>query len=165
MPGRKRKPNALRAAEGKRGHSRPLNEREPRPRGELGLPPDYLGDEARALWMRTVAAMPRGVYASTDKEVLEIYCKHYQLYRDAERTLTEKFGGNTIIKTPNGMIQTNPLCAQMRMAGLVVAKLAAELGLTPTSRARMEVAKDVEGDEDNESFFEMPARVVEVGKS
>jgi P27 family predicted phage terminase small subunit len=132
--GRPPKPAALRKLEGMAGH-RPLNEvEELKPRGPLGDPPDFLSPQARAVWQRVADAMPVGVIASADLDLMVAYVQAVSLLEEACREL-QKTGA--VIMGANDLLVVSPWCRVQIRQSLLVLRLASELGLTPAARASM----------------------------
>ena len=78
--GRPPKPLELRRLHGNPGR-RPLVEAEElKPRGPLGAPPGFLSPEARAVWDRVADAMPRGMVASSDLDLITSYVTAVSLH-------------------------------------------------------------------------------------
>lgn len=110
---------------------RPLNTDVPQPTPGIGACPDWFPAEAMEEWQRVVPELAAlGVLTRVDRAVLEAHCLAY-----AEMIITAKTGG---------MIKAS-LLGQLRI-------LAAELGLTPSARARMTTPKG-ESDDPAEAFF------------
>lgn len=149
MPGAKPKPTKIKKLEGNPG-KRPLNEKEPQPkRLEDIKAPNWLDRKAKAEWNRVVPELHRlGILTKIDISTLEAYCQSYAKWKEAELFLM-KHGmttlrvkkdrdGNVLSEQsapyPEVYIANNAL-DQMR-------KLAAEFGMTPASRTRIQVADD-----------------------
>jgi P27 family predicted phage terminase small subunit len=146
MTGRPPKPTAVKIAEGNPGH-RPLNTREPKP--EVGAPPrpKDLSKVARKEWDRIVRLLkPTGVLARTDLAVLEMYCESYADFKDALKWV-RKLG--PLVKAKNGTIQHNPAIGICNTAKKITGRFASELGLTPSSRARLIVPGQGDDDDDD----------------
>lgn len=135
MRGRKPKPTKLKIAAGNPGH-RPLNEREPiLPRG-VGDPPEHLGEKARAEWSRVAAILTEAeVITEGDRAVLALYCSAWDRWVRAEEMLAKS---SEILKSGDGGLYQNPYLAISNRALDQVAKLAASLGLDPSSRSRVQ---------------------------
>lgn len=73
--GPKPKPSALRVFEGKPGHHRPIDPREPKPRGKAKSP-DWLDDDARAVWSSVAPKLQAiGLLTDLDEHALANYCR------------------------------------------------------------------------------------------
>jgi P27 family predicted phage terminase small subunit len=139
MRGRKPKPTAQRRLEGNPGKRR-LNEDEPKPPApseEFDVPPPELAEHAIAAaeWSR-LAPMLRAVRVITeaDRSALLALCLEWGRYIDA--TAQTKRSG-MVIQTKSGYPITNPYLAIAVRALAGCQKLWTELGLTPSSRARV----------------------------
>jgi P27 family predicted phage terminase small subunit len=133
--GRPPKSKALHLLHGNPSHKRLDGIAEPSPRGPLGPPPEFLGEEAREVWAHLQAVMPLGVIASCDLPTMCAYCSSVALHRLAVLQLRET--GGAVIRNHDGDLVKNPwLFVQDRQAVLIL-RMGAELGLTPTARASM----------------------------
>lgn len=136
--GRKPKPTALKRLAGNPG-KRPLNEREPQFAPTLPPCPRHVTGEARREWRRVGRELLRhGVLATVDRAALAAYCVAYARWVEAEAQVA-KLG--TIVKTSNGNLIQNPYLAVANRAMEQMTKLAAEFGMTPSSRSRVQVAE------------------------
>jgi len=151
-PGPPPKPTAVKILEGNPG-KRALNKNEPKPvSAGLAEPSAWLPETAQAEWRRVAAVLPAGVVTGVDVGTLEAYCQTYAEWRDAiERMATEQkeHGGKdqSIVVTPNGAVQTNPLLSIARNARRDMNRFAGELGFTPASRTRVKVTDGPEANE------------------
>lgn len=145
--GRRRKPTALRVIEGNAGH-RPLNEREPQPRRDEPPCPTWLDKEAKAEWRRQAPELYAiGVLTAVDGSVLAAYCEAYSLWKRASVRLQKQARNDDkvlydgiLVTTKSGNVILNPLQGACNVARRDMVRLAAELGLTPSSRANLEAA-------------------------
>ena len=99
--GRPPKPLELRRLHGNPGR-RPLPEvEELKPPGPLGAPPSFLSPEARAVWDRVADAMPRGMVASCDLDLMASYVTavslHEQTCRELRKTGPVIMGANDLL--------------------------------------------------------------------
>jgi phage terminase small subunit len=123
-------PTALKKLAGNPG-KRPLNDREPQPRGRIGACPDWFPAEARHEWDRIVPELDRlGVLTSVDAATVEGHCLTY---------------GEIVATVKAGQPLKAALLGQMRA-------YASELGLTPAARAKLIVPKSAD-DDPAEEFF------------
>lgn len=106
------------------------------PQAEDELPdcPAWLDDIAREEWERLAGGIPwvRGADAST----LEAYCAAYSRWRKAEEEMREPGKGFTA-DTSTGGIKRHPLVGIALESAAQMKAMAAELGLTPSSRTRI----------------------------
>ena len=142
MAGRRPKPTALKELAGNPG-KRPLNRREPKPPTSLPPCPRHLTGEARREWRRMGGELARmGVVTVVDRAALAAYCMAWARWVEAEGQVA-KLG--TIVKTANGNLIQNPYLAVANRALEQMTRLAAEFGMTPSSRSRVQVAEKDSG--------------------
>ncbi|MDN3621456.1 phage terminase small subunit P27 family [Methylobacterium isbiliense] len=103
-------------------------------------PPALLSTDARREWKRAAAVLvERKILTPADYETLASYCIAVGMRNDALRTLAKD--GATFV-TPAGMVKRHPAVGNLNDAIALAARLAAELGLTPVSRARVTASDD-----------------------
>ena len=143
MVGRKPKPSALKLLQGNPG-KRGVNKKEPRP---SGIPecPSHLDKVAHAEWNRLVPELTRlGLLTSVDRAALAAYCSAYSRWVQAEK-MVAKFG--TVIESPkSGYPVQNPHVSVANTALDHMRKFLIEFGMTPASRARLQVEPPTDGD-------------------
>lgn len=145
--GRKPTPTAIKELEGNPG-KRPLNENEPQPKKKAPPCPNWLAPEAKKEWRRLSRQMESlGILTDVDQKAFASYCQAYARWREAEEFL-EQHG--TIMRTPSGYVQQMPQVSIAQTYNKIMLKLAAEFGLTPSSRSRI-----IAGDMDNGPVDEM----------
>ena len=87
--------------------------------------------------------LPRRVLSKVDRAALAAYCQAYGRWMEAERALTamksNAFGG-MLLKTGNGSVMVNPVLKVAERAMNDMVKIAAEFGMTPSARSRIEAA-------------------------
>jgi P27 family predicted phage terminase small subunit len=155
--GRKPKPTAAKKLAGNPG-KRALNEREPQPRiaPEI-VAPSNLDSDARVKWDELVAELyPAGLLTTIDVDSLAFYCILYSRWKKAERIVREK---GEVIKTTNGNIIQNPYLAIANRALTQMGKIAAEFGMTPSSRTRIAAQPPDEESELEQRLFGALVRV------
>lgn len=136
MKGRKPKPSNLKLIQGNPGH-RPVNKNEPTPEREIPSPPDFMSKDALIEWGRVTEHLFKlGLLTDIDRATLVGYCESWSQYKEAKEKL-QKTG--LIIKTTNGNIIQNPLVGIANKSLEMMNKLAAEFGMTPSSRSRINV--------------------------
>jgi len=141
MRGRKPKPTEVKRLEGNPGH-RALNDREPElPTSDAfdEPPPELLADAvAAAEWVR-LAPMLRTARTVTDGDrgALLALCQQWSRYLDANKRVDL---AGMVIKARSGYPMPNPYIAIANRCLNHCVKLWAELGLTPSSRARVQTA-------------------------
>lgn len=143
--GRKPKPTVLKLVTDNPGN-RPLNAAEPMPASRPLQAPDILLPEARAEWDRVAFDLvASGLVTVADLASLAIYCTAFGRWVQAERLLAAEAEANPVtegltIETPNGAVIQNPLLGIRNKAAADLMKAAAELGMTPSARSRVQAA-------------------------
>lgn len=136
MRGRKPKPTAVKELGGNPG-KRKLNKNEPKPDVEIPPCPAHLTGVAKEEWERVTQLLrSMGVIAEIDRAVLAAYCSAYKDYVNAEKALEEE---GDIIFYESGNAAQNPRVGIKNKAIEKMVKIAAEFGMTPSSRSRLEV--------------------------
>lgn len=142
--GPKPKPTALRLLDGGRSEQRTTEPVFTQP-AEMPEPPFYLNEEAAGEWRRVITDLySTGVYTSVDQTMLAAYCMAFSRWVRAEQDL-EKMAKldpathGTMMKTSNGNAIQNPLVGVASTARRDMQRLAAEFGLTPSSRTQLSV--------------------------
>jgi P27 family predicted phage terminase small subunit len=130
--GRPAKPAEIRLLEGSRRHDgkQPPSVRAP---GEP-LPPAHLTAEQRAAWeaLKLMCPVKLGL---ADSLILERGARAWVLAKRASETLE----GAMLLRSGSGDVKKNPASAILRMANEELAKVGAELGLSPLARSRLVV--------------------------
>lgn len=148
--GRKPKPTAMKKLEGNPG-KRALNKKEPKPSVEIPSCPDHLTGIARQEWTRiSVQLQTLGVIAQIDRGVLAAYCTAYADYVKAVNALKKE---NEVIFYESGNSVQNPWVGIKNRAIEKMVKIAAEFGMTPSSRSRLQVEMPTEEDEMKRLLF------------
>lgn len=143
MRGRKPKPVELRVLHGTAAER--AQAAYPKPRRALPRCPEHLTGEAEKCWRRLSRELyDAGLLSTIDREALAAYCMAYARYRKAEDMLAET--SEVILtaqrededgtKTGGNLVQ-NPWLAVSNRALDQMTKLAAEFGMTPSSRSRV----------------------------
>jgi P27 family predicted phage terminase small subunit len=133
--GRKAKPTVLKILEGNPG-KRPLNAEEPRPRRCIPRRPDHLDILATKEWKRITRELDlAGLLTDCDRAVVAAYCQCWSRWVKAERMVQQT---GEVLKGEAGYYQ-NPYLAVANRALDQMQRLAAQLGLDPTSRSRLRV--------------------------
>lgn len=121
-----------------------LNRHEPQPRLAPDVPvaPDYLTPYAREEWDRIITEIYRlKLVTIVDVTALTAYCETYSLWRTAKDAIAAMAAHDTLtkglmVKTPNG-VSANPLVSVAQSAARDLIRFAAEFGLTPVARSRI----------------------------
>lgn len=150
-PGPKPQPTNLRLLAGGRGAAESAEPQPTRP-VEVPVPPPYLGGYAKAEWERVIEDLySTGVYADIDQTMLSAYCMAFGRWLQASIDL-EKMAAldpathGAMLKTSNGNAIQNPLLGVVSSSGRDMARLAAEFGLTPSSRTLLDSGKGKDDD-------------------
>ena len=147
MPGRKPLPVAVKKIKGTLQKCR-TNPHEPRPTGQLGEPPEYMSDIAKEAWTYAVLNAPKGLLSSLDASVLERWANCAGLYREALAKINRSGVAGMIIKTPSGILRRSPLMDVIRDLALEMKGYESEMGFTPASRSRVQVAQEQKHSDD-----------------
>ena len=140
--GRKPKPTHLKLVTGNPG-KRALPKAEAKVPPALPSPPPHLSDEAKAEWGRVAAELFQiGLLSGVDRAALAAYCQAYARWVQAERAIAEmakrdQLTGGLMIKTTNGNAIQNPLVGTANKAAADMVRYAAEFGMTPSARSRI----------------------------
>lgn len=98
-------------------------------------PPEHLSDDEKTKWKSLVKHLyPLGLVTTIDQDSLAMYCVIYMRWIKAEKIVREK---GEIIKTAAGNVIQNPYLSIANRALEQLNKLAAEFGMTPSSRSRV----------------------------
>jgi len=162
MKERDPEPTTLGVVEGNCG-KRPLNDKKAKPAQAIRRPPAHFRDKAtRSDEGEAIAVEARAEYKRVSHEFsaegllthinhakLALYCNAYARWVVASRGL-QKHG--LLVRGPRGVLTLSPYAAMVNQAFAQMDKLAAELGMTPRSRARIP-ADDAGGVDDEEAAF------------
>jgi P27 family predicted phage terminase small subunit len=149
MRGRKPKPTHLRVLEGNRG-KRAINHTEPQlpdesPEempAELKVALPSIATRAQAEWRRLAPILlARRALTTADRSALIALCLEWARYLDATEKTTA-----LVVTTPSGYPMPNPYLTVASKAFAACARLWPELGLTPSSRSRVQVDGAPAGD-------------------
>lgn len=146
--GRKATPTHLKLVKGNPGR-RAITKHEPKPRGNLTDPPDFLSAAQLVLWAHALECAPSGLLKRLDREALAIWVVACDLWRQAlvAQALVDKDSKLPLLtKTPNGMAVQSPYVGIISKQSAIMLKAASELGFTPSSRTR--ISLEPEDDQD-----------------
>lgn len=130
MKGRKRKPAAIRAAEGNRGH-RPIPaevQGDGRP-----LAGDHLSAVERDAFYKLVRSMPVGLYCEADTAALETWAQYLVEYRSCQAAIALT---GRMVRGEHGP-ELHPLIPIRDHAARMLHRLGEALGLSPVARTRL----------------------------
>lgn len=118
---------------------------QPVPPDALPRCPPHLSDVARKEWRRLARPLHEmGVLSVTDRAALAAYCQAWARWVEAEQHLQK---GPPLLKTPSGYVQQSPWLAIANKQLEIMGRYMAELGLTPSARARLRVPGQPDGPE------------------
>ncbi|HEY9714177.1 MAG TPA: phage terminase small subunit P27 family [Chroococcales cyanobacterium] len=113
-----------------------MNKNEPDLPKNAPICPNWLKKEAKNEWFQVCELLAKaGVITRVDKAVLAAYCQSYARAVELERQI-KKIADYTD-ETPSGYKQQAALVGVLNKTWDRTIKLAAELGLTPSSRSRI----------------------------
>jgi P27 family predicted phage terminase small subunit len=137
MRGRKPLPSNVVRLRGNPGKRRP-NDAEPTPAPGVPTCPSCLGDEARKEWKRLARELGElGLLTRIDRGMLAAYCQAHALWTEAVASIG-RYG--TMVKSPNGYPLQSPYVAVANKQVEIMGRIAAEFGMTPSSRSRIRAA-------------------------
>lgn len=156
--GRKPKPTGLKVVTGNPG-GRALPKNEPKPKVRIPTAPAHLSAPAKSEWKRVSKELYNlGLLSGVDRAALASYCQCYGRWRTAEAEIKKcapKKGfqnGGLLAVTSNGNFIQNPLVGIANTAMRDMMRYAAEFGMTPSARTRIE-ASPLTDDEPEDEFF------------
>jgi P27 family predicted phage terminase small subunit len=159
--GTKPDPSAVRRLRGNPG-KRAMNQQEPDPpRTAMRLaPPLELGTDSVALdyWDELVPVLARiRQITDVDRAALIALCVQWSRYIEATKALQqrdEQGRSKMLIKLDNGVYQQHPYIAIANKSLVLCTRLWAELGLTPSSRSRVQTVPMAHDDDPFAEFDE-----------
>ena len=111
---------------------------EPHPDPGIGLCPFWLSEEAKAEWRYIVPKLKKlGLLTYIDKAALVAYCTAYSDLQRSEREIAK---GGFVQLTKDGYEQNRPIVAIRNQARATIKQFLVEFGLSPASRAKLNVA-------------------------
>ena len=132
VQGRKPKPTGTKKRTGNPG-KRPLNDREPQ--YESGVPacPKWLSKDAKAIWNTHGPELAKqGLLTVADEAVFATYCETYARYKKAAKGMEKEGLLRDGRKSPYVLI--------VETAAKQLVSIAAEFGLSPSSRSRVKAS-------------------------
>lgn len=155
--GRKPKPTALRLVGGNAG-KRPIPKKEAIIALSEPTPPAFLCDDAKVEWGRVCSVLySSGLMTELDRAALAAYCAAYGRWAQAERAINrmaskDELNSALMIKTSNGNAIQNPLVGIANKAKSDMVRYAAEFGMTPSARSRVNSTKN-DKEDPSDRFF------------
>jgi len=152
MRGRKPKPTQIKLVTGNPGH-RPPPPDEPKPTAKIPKCPPHLDPEAKREWRRMARELDDlGILTTIDRAVFASYCQAWSEWLQAHK-IVKKVGTvirskERVVEKPDGTVirsggvpMINPVCKRMDIANSKMMKALTEMGMSPSSRGRVSVAK------------------------
>jgi P27 family predicted phage terminase small subunit len=116
-------------------------------------PPDTLPPGMTETWVKIAADLQgRGLLFTSMLEILETYIGAIWLAREARKAI---IADGLIVRAKDGQGKPNPASAMLKSANETVARLGAELGLTPSARSRKSITPPNEGGADEWSDMDL----------
>jgi P27 family predicted phage terminase small subunit len=157
IKGRKPTPTHLALVRGNPGKRKlPDPKKEIRAPIEEPTPPPHLSDEAKVEWGRVISHLVQlKLMTALDRAALAAYCQAYGRWVQAERAVSmmaekDLLTRALMIKTTGGNAIQNPLVGIANKAMADMVRYAAEFGMTPSARTRLQAT----GSASNENPFE-----------
>ena len=99
-----------------------------------------------------------GILTGVDRAALAAYCQAWGRWRQAERALAamaalDPVTGALMIKTKEGNAIQNPLVGVANKAMADMVRYAAEFGMTPSARTRVQAAAGGQADDPASKYF------------
>lgn len=160
MRGRKPLPSHLKVIQGNRG-KRPIKADAIQVEPSLPMPPPHLCDEAKVEWGRVASMLyALRLLSEADVAALTAYCQAWAIHKQATEALnlmakSDAVTKGLLIKTTNGNAIQNPLLGIANKAANDMVRFAAEFGMTPSARARINAPKgeETQSQDTVERFF------------
>jgi len=148
--GRKPKPREVQVAEGRHLKNPKRFENEIPDRSEHEpVKPDHITGFAAEEWERVEQLMrAANLWSASYQVTIEIYCETYSNYRLALERVNQT--GQAIVQSDKAgkpVVTRNPFSVELHKYKEEVLRLLTELGLTPSSRARVQMPKEDGGDD------------------
>jgi P27 family predicted phage terminase small subunit len=119
---------------------RPLRGKTPKPPRNVPTCPTWLSPPAKREWKRVTPELARlGILSRLDRNILAGYCSSCALWQQAQEVLSKQ---GTVYVSTKGKLETRPEVEIAKTVGEMMQGFAEELGLTPTSRARMNLTPE-----------------------
>lgn len=138
MRGRKPLPSSVKKRNGTyRPDRAPRNE--PKPAGELVDVPAGLSAQQQEVWREAIGSAPPGLLRRLDAELFRTWVVTTAAIQAAAEILGRD---GPVTFDEFGVGKTHPAVGVIAKLGALQSRLAAEMGFTPTSRARVELIND-----------------------
>ena len=127
-------------------------------------PPAFLSDDAKVEWGRMMQALVAlKLVSSLDRAAFAAYCQAYGRWAQAERALAtmrerDPNAAGLLVKTTGDNIIQNPLVGIANKAMADMVRYAAEFGMTPSARVRLNGSGGGGAQENPFNAFKRPRR-------
>jgi P27 family predicted phage terminase small subunit len=134
--GRRPVPTTLKLLRGNPSKT-PINRDEPCAPAALPEPPDYLSRRALEEWTRLGALLKdSGLISNLDQIAFGCLCQLIGRLSEAEGLLAQH---GLLVKGPNGYPMPSPYLTIVNSSSRQILRIAAEFGMTPSSRSRVQL--------------------------
>ncbi len=148
-------PTRLRLLRGNPGKRR-IDGREPQPKMEAPVCPQWLSAKAKRVWKDVVPLLKdMRIITRVDRDALTAYCQTYARWRSAEEFL-DQHGEIYPVRDEKGNIRRMKLYPQVGIARTLLQILRCyqqEFGMTPSARTRVHEIPGFLRDPDDEKWF------------
>jgi len=130
---------------------------EPVTTGELGEvgPPEWMTESQRAIWQDILKRVPKGILRAIDAELFAAYCElvdcHQQVVQ-AQAAMNAKSEAPFLIRSASGVV-LSPYVRIRNQTVLLMARLASEMGFSPTSRAALGTPREPNAPSDGDGTW------------
>lgn len=152
MPGRPRKPTAIKKLQGTLQKCR-TNENEPKPDGDIIdiEPPIYFSSSQKDIWNFAIQQAPRGLLTFLDFAIFTQWVVNYDQFVTITRCLNET---GSILIDDNGNPYPSKLLHALDKVTTTLKSLENELGFTPASRTKISSYTKT-GEKDTNEFLDL----------
>lgn len=136
-------PTSLKLLKGETKRDR-INRNEPQAPAPAEPPaaPDWLDDDAKAVWANLVPQLhAKGLFTAWDLEVFAVFCEAVVHHRKACELVDNSA---ILLKGAHGAMAKNPALQIVRDSAQVIRAYAQEFGLSPSARSGIELPAQVE---------------------
>ena len=142
MPGRPRKPTAVKKLQGTLQKCR-TNSNEPQPEFKLCkvAPPSHLNPRAQDAWRFALSQAPEELLTTLDFSTFEMWCDTYSRIVEVEQILNRE---GMMVVDDKGNSKLHPLAQQLNNLKQILRMYITELGFSPASRSKVNLNKKTE---------------------
>ena len=152
--GRKPKPIAVHRMQGTFSATRHRHRKaEPKGGGELAQvrPPEWMTASQKRVWRQLIKDSPKGVLRNADRTMFRNFVVAAERFERAARMQNQMDATQTaqlLVKGTAGAAMISPYIRIMNRETIIMTQLGAELGFTPTARARLGQPQEPRDEED-----------------